>query len=107
MEPKIEFYELGNEALAIGDLEKAKYYYEKSIDSDPSYFEGWQALAMTYYKLGQYDEAVNANKKAIELRPHDPMVWTSLSLAYIRQGNKIEAEKASLRARILSWQKKS
>lgn len=107
MESKMEFYELGNEALAVGELEKAKFYYEKSVECDPSYFEGWQALAMAYYKLGEYEKAVSANKKAIELRPNDSMVWTSLSLAYIRMGNKIEAEKASLRARILSWKNKS
>ncbi|TFE67792.1 hypothetical protein A7Q09_07985 [Methylacidiphilum sp. Yel] len=107
MESKIEFYELGNEALAVGDLEKAKFYYTKSVETDPTYFEGWQALAMAYYKLGEYEKSIEANKKALELRPEDSMVWTSLSLAYMRLGNKIEAEKASFKARIFSWKKSS
>ena len=63
------------------------------------------------YKIGKewrirrdhFDEAIEAGKKAVELRPNDQIGWTSLSLFYNRAGNIKEAEAAGTKAKILSW----
>jgi Flp pilus assembly protein TadD len=54
-------------------------------------------------KLGRFDEAIEAGKRAVELRPNDQIGWTSLSLFYNRTGNIKEAEAAGTKAKILSW----
>jgi Flp pilus assembly protein TadD len=54
-------------------------------------------------KNGQYQEAIEAGNKAVELRPNDQLAWSSLSLFYVRNHQIKEAEAASGKARILSW----
>ena len=54
-------------------------------------------------KLGRFEEAIGAGKRAVELRPNDQIGWTSLSLFYNRAGNIQEAEAAGTKAKILSW----
>ncbi|PYJ70262.1 MAG: hypothetical protein DME75_09560 [Verrucomicrobia bacterium] len=69
----------------------------------PDFFDGWHALGMALMKLGRFPEAIEAGKKAVELRPNDQIGWTSLSLFYNRAGNIKEAEAAGAKAKILSW----
>ena len=49
------------------------------------------------------NKAIEAGKRAVELRPNDQIGWTSLSLFYNRVGNIKEAEAAGTKAKILSW----
>jgi Flp pilus assembly protein TadD len=58
---------------------------------------------MTLMKNGNYPEAIEAGKKAVELRPNDQLAWSSLSLFYVRNSQIKEAEAAGAKARILSW----
>ena len=58
---------------------------------------------MSLMKLGRFPEAIEAGRKAVELRPNDQIGWTSLSLFYNRAGNIKEAEAAGAKAKILSW----
>jgi Flp pilus assembly protein TadD len=58
---------------------------------------------MALMKLGQFEEAIGAGKRAVELRPNDQIGWTSLSLFYNRAGNIKEAEAAGTKAKIISW----
>jgi len=54
-------------------------------------------------KNGNYPEAIEAGKRAVELRPNDQLAWSSLSLFYVRNNQIKEAESAGTKARILSW----
>ncbi|MGZ5538371.1 MAG: tetratricopeptide repeat protein, partial [Chthoniobacterales bacterium] len=54
-------------------------------------------------KIGRFPEAIEAGKRATELRPNDMIGWTSLSLFYNRNGDIKEAEAAGTKAKILSW----
>jgi Flp pilus assembly protein TadD len=58
---------------------------------------------MTLMKIGRFPEAIEAGKRATELRPNDQIGWTSLSLFYNRNGDIKEAEAAGTKAKILSW----
>src|SRR4030095_8691868 len=97
-----EIFDDANGDLAIGDLESAVAKYQRCVDLDPSFFDGWHALGMTLMKLGRFNEAIEAGKKAVELKPNDQIGWTSLSLFYNRHGNIKEAEAAGTNDQIIS-----
>lgn len=102
----LEVEELFDEAsgdVAIGDLEAAATKYQRCVEADPEFFEGWHALGMVLMKLGKYPEAIKAGLRATELHPNDQLAWSSLSLFYVRNNQIPEAEAAGTKARILSW----
>jgi tetratricopeptide (TPR) repeat protein len=98
-----EIFDDANGDLAVGELEDAVAKYQRCVDVDPNFFDGWHALGMALMKLGRFNEAIEAGKKAVELKPNDQIGWTSLSLFYNRAGNIKEAEAAGTKAKILSW----
>jgi len=89
--------------IAVGNLNGAVEKYQRCVQLDPNFFDGWHALGMALMKLGRFEEAIEAGKRAVELRPNDQIGWTSLSLFYNRAGNIKEAEAAGTKAKILSW----
>jgi len=94
--------ERGHTHLALGELEKAEIAYRESVEADPEFFDGWQALAMTLLKLEKVKEAIGCGIKATMLEPDDLLAWTGLSQMYVRDGQIAEAEHAKGNARILS-----
>ncbi len=98
-----EIFDDANGDLALGELESAAEKYQRCVDLDPQFFDGWHALGMALMKLGRFPEAIEAGKKAVDLRPNDQIGWTSLSLFYNRNGQIAEAEAAGTKARIISW----
>ena len=98
-----QIYDDASGDVAIGDLQAAVAKYQRCVQVDPTFFDGWHALGMALMKLGRFNEAIDAGKKAVELRPNDQIGWTSLSLFHNRAGNITEAEAAGTKAKILSW----
>ena len=98
-----EIFDDANGDLAVGDLDSAVEKYQRCVDLDSEFFDGWHALGMALMKLGRFPEAIEAGKKAVALRPNDQIGWTSLSLFYNRNGDIKEAEAAGAKAKILSW----
>ena len=70
--------------------------------ADDSFFDGWQALAMTLLKQKKVKEAIGCGIKATTLQPNDLLAWTGLSQMYVQDGQIAEAEHAKGNARILS-----
>ena len=70
-----------NGDLAVGELENAVKKYRQCVEIDPEFFDGWHALGMALMKIGLFPEAIEAGKRATELRPNDQIAWTSLSLS--------------------------
>jgi tetratricopeptide (TPR) repeat protein len=104
MSPEIDaLFDDANGDLAIGELAAAAGKYQRCVELDPAFFEGWHALGMALMKTGRYPEAIEAGLRCVELRPNDQLAWSSLSLFYVRNGNIKEAEAAGGKARILSW----
>src|SRR5258706_5522266 len=54
-------------------------------------FDIWNELGNTYFKVGAYDEAIDAYSKAIELNPKFGWAYSNLALAYTRKGKLPEA----------------
>jgi tetratricopeptide (TPR) repeat protein len=98
-----DLFDDANGDLAIGELESAVEKYRGCVELDPEFFDGGHALGMALMKTGRFPEAIEAGKKATELRPNDQIAWTSLSLFYNRIGDIMEAEAAGTKAKILSW----
>ena len=103
MPTRDEIFDDANGDLAVGDLDKAVEKYQRCVELDPSFFDGWHALGMALMKLGRFKDAIEAGLKAVELQPNDQFAWTSLSLFYVRDGDIKEAEAAGTKAKILSW----
>jgi tetratricopeptide (TPR) repeat protein len=103
MPDRDDLFDDANGDLAVGELETAVEKYQQCVVIDPEFFDGWHALGMALMKLGRFDEAITAGKRATELRPNDQIAWTSLSLFYNRAGDIKQAEAAGTKAKILSW----
>jgi tetratricopeptide (TPR) repeat protein len=103
MESVEEIFDDANGDLAIGELEGAVEKYQRCVELDPQFFDGWHALGMALMKVGRFPEAIAAGEKTVELKPNDQIAWTSLSLFYNRNGQIKEAEAAGTKAKILSW----
>lgn len=103
MQTPAEIFDDASGDVAVGDLNSAAEKYQRCVQLDPNFFDGWHALGMALMKLGRFDEAIKAGKRAVELQPNDQIGWTSLSLFYNRAGNIKEAEAAGAKAKILSW----
>ena len=98
-----EIFDDASGDLAVGALDVAVVKYQRCVELDPNFFDGWHALGMALMKLGRFEEAIEAGKRAVELRPNDQIGWTSLSLFHNRAGNIKEAEAAGTKAKIISW----
>jgi Flp pilus assembly protein TadD len=103
MDERDQIFDDANGDLAIGELESAVEKYRRTVELDPSFFDGWHALGMALMKIGRFKEAIAAGLQAVTLKPNDQFAWTSLSLFYVRDGNIKEAEAAGAKAKILSW----
>ena len=89
--------------IAIGELEAAAEKFQRCVELDPNFCDGWHALGMTLMKIGRFPEAIEAGLKATALKPNDLLGWSSLSMFYVRNGQIPEAEAAGAKAKILSW----
>src|SRR5438067_13094292 len=89
--------------VAIGDLDGAVEKYRRCVELDPDFFDGWHALGMAMMKLGRFNEAIDAGKKAVTLKPNNQIGWTSRSLDYNRTCNIKEAEAGGSKAKVVSW----
>ena len=103
MQTPDEIFDDASGDVAVGDLNSAVEKYQRCVQLDPNFFDGWHALGMALMKLGRFEEAIQAGKRAVKLQPNDQIGWTSLSLFYNRAGNIKEAEAAGAKAKILGW----
>jgi tetratricopeptide (TPR) repeat protein len=65
----VQFFRDGLSFLSKDDCEKALPYFEKAVDSDSNYAEAWAQSGFCNEKLGRHAEALEASKKAVNLRP--------------------------------------
>jgi len=84
---------LGTASILAGDFETGRLAFEESLEvreSDTAYSN----LGVVYYYLGEYDNAVAANRKAVELLPQQAVNWLNLADALHHAGNEAEAQEA-------------
>ena len=65
----VQYFRDGLSFLSKDDCEKALPYFEKAVESDSNYAEAWTQAGFCKEKLGRHSEAIEASKKAVNLRP--------------------------------------
>ncbi len=80
---------LGELYMDLDDLEKAKEYFEKSINIDPSNHALAYNVAEILFNSSKIDEAITYYKKSAEINPNWPKSYLKLGYCYL---NKAEIE---------------
>lgn len=65
----VQYFRDGLSFLSKDDCEKALPYFEKAVESDNNYAEAWAQTGFCREKLGRHSEAIEASRKAVNLRP--------------------------------------
>jgi tetratricopeptide (TPR) repeat protein len=65
----VQSFRDGLSFLSKDDCENALPYFEKAVESDNNYAEAWAQAGFCREKLGRHAEAIEASKKAVNLRP--------------------------------------
>lgn len=65
----VQSFRDGLSFLSKDDCEKALPYFQQATDSDGGYAEAWAQTGFCNEKLGRHLEAVEASKKALNIRP--------------------------------------
>jgi tetratricopeptide (TPR) repeat protein len=90
-DPAIEAYNAGAVLSNSGDSVAAIAKFEEAVAAKPDLTAGWMALAKVSAKAKQWDKAINAAKKALEVDDTDADMWTVLHQAYTAKGDKANA----------------
>ncbi|HEX6728363.1 MAG TPA: trypsin-like peptidase domain-containing protein [Pyrinomonadaceae bacterium] len=82
----VQFFRDGLSFLSKDDCEKALPYFEKAVESDSSYADAWAQAGFCNEKLGRHNEALEASKKAVNLRPSAESYFNiGLASFYLKQ----------------------
>ena len=67
-----------------GKYQEAIAKYLEILGTDESFTLAHLALAVTYGKLGDFENAVKHGERACQLEPNDPFSFTAMSVTYQR-----------------------
>ena len=95
----VQFFRDGLSFLSKDDCEKALPYFEKAVESDNNYAEAWAQSGFCNEKIGRHAEALEASKKAVNLRPSAESYFNiGLASFYLKQYKEAaEAYRQSIR----------
>ena len=95
----VQFFRDGLSFLSKDDCEKALPYFEKAVESDSSYADAWAQSGFCNEKLGKHSEALEASKKAVNLRPSAESYFNiGLASFYLKQYREAaDAYRASIK----------
>jgi tetratricopeptide (TPR) repeat protein len=87
---KKRYLESGNRYFDKGKFREARIMYKDALQKDQRFGTAWYRLGLTAIRLGSYNEAVSALRRAIELvKPEQPDHWDAvvkLSEIYLALG---------------------
>jgi cytochrome c-type biogenesis protein CcmH/NrfG len=66
----------------------------KETAQNPQNVSAWTDLGNLYFDTNQFEKAIWAYKKSLELKPDNPNVWTDLGVMYRRNGQPEDAVKS-------------
>ena len=95
------FAERGLEAYDSGDYTRAIQQFKLAIDAGMTTHdlaEIYTMMGTAFDRLDQFDEALAAHKRAVELDPESFQAWNNLGIAYFYLGQLNEAESSQKRA---------
>jgi tetratricopeptide (TPR) repeat protein len=89
-----KFFERGNKFVESGSLPRAKQEYEKALKVYPKHLDALYNLGVVCERLGQKGEAIDHDKRYLEIKADDADVWTQVGVLYDETGSKKEARNA-------------
>ena len=82
----VQYFRDGLSFLSKDDCEKALVSFEKAVESDSNYAEAWAQSGFCNEKLGKHSEALEASKRAVNLRPSAESYFNiGLASFYLKQ----------------------
>ncbi len=90
-DPAVVAFNAGAALSNNGDTAGALVKFEEAVALKPELTAGWMALARMAEKEKQYDKAINAAKKALEIDDEDVDMWNVLFKSYSALGDKANA----------------
>ena len=78
-------YELGNMAVASGDLETAEDAFQKTLEKDAGHLFAWYDLALLLHRRGDAEAAYSAYQHAVRNNPELKTPQNDMSFEYHRQ----------------------
>jgi tetratricopeptide (TPR) repeat protein len=95
----VQSFRDGLSFLSKDDCENALPYFEKAVESDNNYAEAWAQAGFCREKLGRHAEAIDASKKAVNLRPSAESYFNiGLANYYLKQYREaVEGYRQSIR----------
>jgi tetratricopeptide (TPR) repeat protein len=93
-DPAVDAYNAGAALSNSGDYAAAIAKFQEAVAAKPDLLAGWMALAKTAAKAKNWNVAIEAASKAVEVDDSDTDMWTVLFNAYTATGNKAKAAEA-------------
>lgn len=82
--------------IGQGQSEKAEADLRKTVEADPKNVSLRHALGVVYEQINEFDKAVEAYKKALEIEPEHKNSTKNLGLAYNTMASKVNDEMNAL-----------
>lgn len=79
----------------VADIESMLSSLETRLQENPNDIEGWRMLARSYYALGRFQNALDANTKLLELGGDNPDVYAAMADASALLANGMMAGQPS------------
>jgi len=89
-----KIYEVGSQALALGDLGTALKIFDTIVAKAPDFAEGWNKRATIHYLLGNYAQSIADIDRTLALEPHHFGALAGLGLVNLQ----LERDEAALDA---------
>lgn len=80
----------------VADIESMLSALEAKLQKNPSDIQGWTMLARSYYALGRYRDAIEANTKLLKLGGDNPDVYAALADSSALLANGVLAGQPSI-----------
>lgn len=98
-----ELYDQAVDCIAEGRTAEAIACYRAALAQAPEFVDAWEGLSMALADQGEWNEAITAARRVVELDPDEQLGYTNVSRIYQRAGNVPEAEAWAAKARVLDW----
>jgi len=93
-----ELYILSRSLSAIGENIEALKAIDKYLSYQPDHYSAWSQKGRLEFELGNYQNALDATKKAVYLYQYSSTALNNLGAIYLQLDNKVDAKTCLLRA---------